>query len=62
MFVKFGVIDWQSNVVVNGKTPTTIQIPILNQKKLKLFIEGIGKDGTLISMEKEIDIDKNYKE
>ena len=62
MFVKFGVIYWQSNVVVNGKTPTTIQIPILNQKKLKLFIEGIGKDGTLISMEKEIDIDKNYKE
>lgn len=62
MFGKFGAIDWKSNVVVNNGAPTSIKVPVFNQKKLKVFIEGMGEDGSLISMEKEINLENSLRE
>lgn len=51
-FRQFGVIDWKPSKVFDVKGRAEIQIP--NRGATKLFIEGMGADGSLIWEELEI--------
>lgn len=54
MFKQFGAIDWQDQILVNDELPTSISMPVFGQEKLLLFIEGMGRNGTLVSKVEEI--------
>ncbi len=47
-FSNYGVIHWESNLQTNSDGSTILKIP-LDTPNVKLFIEGMGNDGTLIS-------------
>ncbi|NER17278.1 hypothetical protein [Spongiivirga citrea] len=55
-FKYFGVIDWLPKVILDYE-PKTIKIPILDQQKVQLKIEGMSSSGRLISVSKQLDID-----
>ncbi len=56
VFEQSGTIAWFPEVSL--EVGETIKLPILDtkQKNIKLFIEGITEDGSLINIEKEIEI------
>ncbi|APQ16715.1 hypothetical protein [Maribacter hydrothermalis] len=56
VFKKYGALYWESSVVFSKKESTIIKVPIKNQEGVKVFVEGVSEDGTLISMEKEINL------
>lgn len=55
-FRNYGVLNWLPKVILNKNSPTTIKIPLMNQKSILLYIEGMGSDGTLVSTFKRIDV------
>jgi hypothetical protein len=55
-FRNYGVLSWIPKVILNNNSPTTIKIPLMNQKNIQLHIEGMGSNGSLISTSKRIDI------
>ncbi|ALM09058.1 hypothetical protein SB49_15610 [Sediminicola sp. YIK13] len=55
-FNNYGVLHWLPKVILNNNSPTTIKIPLLNQKSIQLHIEGMGSNGSLISTSKSIEI------
>ncbi len=55
-FRNYGVLTWLPKVILNNNSPTTIKIPLLNQKNIQLYIEGMSPNGSLISTSKTIDI------
>lgn len=59
-FGYYGVLDWQPNVRINGKEPTVLKIPMHGQDGVRLFIEGIYANGSLISVEKETNLKDNH--
>lgn len=56
-FKKYGAIFWKGNLSLNNKSPSTILVPTFNQKKLKVFIEGMNENGQLISVKREINLE-----
>ncbi len=55
IFKKYGAIYWKPKIILkNGNT--TFTTPTLNNKNLKIFIEGITDDGKIIYEEKIINI------
>ncbi|WP_036156476.1 hypothetical protein [Maribacter forsetii] len=56
VFKKYGALYWKSNIPVTSKEPFTIKVPLKNQEGVKVFVEGISEDGTLISLEKKINL------
>lgn len=60
-FKKYGALFWKANIKVFLKESTTIKMPLKNQDKLKVFIEGMSKNGKLISMEKDIDLRLEFR-
>ncbi len=61
-FQKYGTIDWHSKLVVDGTSPASITVPILNQDAIHVFAEGMGIDGSLISIEKIISLKETLQE
>ena len=61
VFKKYGALFWKANIAVSDKESTTIRVPLKGQERLKVFIEGMGRNGKLISMEKEIDLQLELK-
>lgn len=55
-FRNYGVLNWLPKVILNKNSPITIKIPLMNQKSILLYIEGMGSDGTLVSTFKRIDV------
>lgn len=55
-FTDFGLINWIPNIITNEDGSFSFQIPNLNQKKVKILIEGFSGDGKLISEIKTIDL------
>lgn len=49
-FVKFGTIHWIPNINTDDKGEFKFSIPNLQQKKIKVIIEGITSDGKLLSV------------
>ncbi len=56
-FLKFGTIHWIPSINTNEKGEFNFSIPNLNQKTIKVIIEGISSEGDLISMTKTLIID-----
>lgn len=56
-FKSFGLINWIPNIVTNENSNFSFQIPNLNQKKVKLLIEGFSGDGKLISEIKTVNLE-----
>lgn len=56
-FTNFGIIDWIPNIIPNEDGNFSFQIPNLNQKKVKLLIEGFSGDGKLISEIKTVNLE-----
>ena len=61
-FQKYGVIDWHSKVILDGTSPASIIVPILNQDAIHIFAEGMGVDGSLIAIEKVISLKETLQE
>ncbi|MEM1258632.1 MAG: hypothetical protein AAGH81_08890, partial [Bacteroidota bacterium] len=59
IFITYGALDWQPNVVVGHEIPTSIAIPNHGQKGIQLFIEGIVSDGSLVSQKEVVQIRPN---
>lgn len=57
-FRKFGAIYWEPNIEIDSKNiSTNFKLPLLNQKEITIFIEGITEEGKLISTKKTITIE-----
>jgi len=55
-FLNFGLITWIPSIITNDATDFTFKIPDMNQKKVKILIEGFSGDGKLISEIRTIDL------
>ena len=52
-FYTYGTLFWKPSIILNSDSKnTSFKIPVLNQKRIKVFIEGITSKGSLISIEK----------
>ncbi|MBL4642928.1 MAG: hypothetical protein JKY44_04980, partial [Flavobacteriaceae bacterium] len=51
IFKEYGAIFWIPNITLSNST-TTLKIPILKQKEVKILIEGITSNGSIIYEEK----------
>ncbi len=57
LFKNFGALDWKASLWITSEIPTSITVPLHNQKGVKLYLEGMGQKGGLVSMAEEIAID-----
>lgn len=57
-FENFGIVNWVQTIVPDEKGDFKFQIPNLNQKKVKLVIEGFNSEGKLISEVKTLSLEK----
>lgn len=59
IYKSYGAIDWRANVSIDSSGPTTITVPIKNQKKIMIYVEGMSSDGSLVSFKKRITLGNN---
>ncbi|WP_298510719.1 Plug domain-containing protein [uncultured Kordia sp.] len=57
-FQKYGAIDWRPNNLIPRRGPFNFTVKHKNIKAITMFIEGISKDGSLISEKRTITIQK----
>ncbi|WP_394749785.1 hypothetical protein [Spongiimicrobium salis] len=55
-FENFGVVHWTPKLVTNEKGEASFKIVNTGIKELSFFIEGMGKDGSLLSVAKHIKV------
>ena len=55
LFKEYGAIYWIPNITLSNST-TTLKIPLLKQKEVKILIEGITSNGSIIHEEKTLKI------
>ncbi len=55
-FKQTGTIGWFSNVKISAGKSTDLQIFDTGLKDITLFIEGIAEDGTLINIDKQVNL------
>ncbi len=48
-FLEFGTVHWEPNINVNTNGNASFKFPNFNLNSVKIFIEGISANGTLIS-------------
>jgi len=60
-FKKYGAIDWRPNNTIPRRGPFNFTVKHKNVKAITMFIEGISKDGSLISERRIIAIKKQSK-
>ncbi|MEM6718524.1 MAG: hypothetical protein AAF611_04325 [Bacteroidota bacterium] len=53
-FQKYGAIDWQPNITIPRRGPYNFIVKHKDVKAITMFIEGISKDGSLISEKRTI--------
>lgn len=58
-FSDFGTVHWEPNIVMNSNGKATFRFNNLGWTELKVFIEGMGSDGTLFSTTKTIRLDSS---
>ncbi|MEM8510112.1 MAG: hypothetical protein AAF717_19925 [Bacteroidota bacterium] len=49
VFQNFGALDWKANINVGDEFPTLVTVPLKEQEQIRLFIEGMTANGTLIA-------------
>ena len=57
IYKRYGAIDWKANVSIGSKIPTSITVPTKNQRKIRVYVEGMNTDGSLISFTKRITLE-----
>lgn len=55
-FIDFGIVHWEPQLSTNKKGEAILTIPDDNLPTVKLFIEGIGEDGSLLSQTHEVSL------
>lgn len=61
LYKRYGAIWWESQLEVNSEVPHTITVPLNEQKKVKLIIEGMSANGILYHTEQICTpFEKNY--
>lgn len=61
LYKRYGAIWWESQLEVNSEVPHTITVPLNEQKKVKLIIEGMSSNGILYHSEQICSpFEKNY--
>ncbi|MGH1383731.1 hypothetical protein [Kordia sp.] len=60
-YQKYGVIDWRPNNTIPRRGPFNFVVKHKDVKAITLFIEGLSKDGSLISEKRTITIQKETK-
>lgn len=56
VFQDFGTIAWFSDISVPAKGSVNLKVFNTGLSKFTLYIEGIADDGTLINLEKPVNI------
>jgi hypothetical protein len=57
-YQKYGAIDWRPNVYIPRRGPSSIVLNHKGADAIHLFIEGVSRDGSLISTRRTITIDE----
>lgn len=55
-FVKFGIIDWQPQIMTDDKGTFNLKIPTTGQTTIKVVLEGFSADGKLVSEVKTLSL------
>ncbi|MGB5821694.1 MAG: hypothetical protein WBG90_19585 [Saonia sp.] len=55
-FIEFGVIHWEPKLVTGENSSVTIKLPNDDVSQMKIFVEGMGADGSLVSHVQEISL------
>ncbi|PWL40354.1 hypothetical protein DKG77_05920 [Flagellimonas aquimarina] len=55
-FIDFGIVHWEPQLSTNNKGETILTIPDDKLPAVKLFIEGMAEDGSLLSQTHEISL------
>lgn len=58
-FINFGAIHWEPNIIVDKDGKATFIFKGNGLKEFQIFVEGMGKDGTLFSTAKTIRLDSS---
>ena len=58
-FLNFGTVHWEPNIILDNNGKASFKFNSLGWSELKVFIEGMGADGTLFSTMKTIRLDTN---
>ncbi len=56
-FSSFGIVHWEPKLTTNKKGEITFKIPKDKIPVVKVFVEGMGEDGSLLSYTQEITLD-----
>ncbi|UII74715.1 hypothetical protein LV716_10600 [Flagellimonas sp. HMM57] len=56
-FENYGIVHWQPKLTTNKKGEVGFKIPKDNISSVKVYIEGMGEDGSLLSHTQEISLD-----
>ncbi|WP_125222495.1 hypothetical protein [Maribacter algicola] len=56
LFKDYGALDWKANISINSEIPKSVKIPLKNQNGIQLYIEGMDREGSLISQKEFIGI------
>ncbi len=59
IFKRYGAIDWKANVSIGSSAPTKITVPTKNQRGIRIYVEGMSTDGSLVSFTKRISLSAN---
>ncbi|PRX56334.1 hypothetical protein [Flagellimonas meridianipacifica] len=56
-FENYGIVHWEPRLITNNKGEVGFKIPKDNISSVKVLIEGMGEDGSLLSHTEEISLD-----
>ena len=60
-YINYGAIYWKSNIFIAPFSKSKFNVSLNNQKKIKLYVEGISESGKLISITKILKSSKKYQ-
>ena len=55
-FIEYGVVHWEPNISTNKNGEAILTIPDNGLQQIKLFVEGMGEDGALLSYSGHLNI------
>lgn len=59
-FLYYGTVDWKPSVTIKSSMDTYIKVPYTGAGELKFIIEGMGKNGNLVSADTTVEIKENF--
>ncbi|MEL6917224.1 MAG: hypothetical protein AAFO99_05780 [Bacteroidota bacterium] len=56
-FIDFGIVHWAPKLVTDKEGSVTVKLPNNDVSNIKIFVEGMGNDGALVSHMQEISLE-----